>query len=324
MINEGSVRYDFNIDCVANQLRKLNAHRILLQMPDGLKPYALSIASELEKRGFEVLISGSSCYGACDIADVEAQKVKADAIVHFGHYPHGIINTLTNVVFEPVKIILDNLDQLAETLASYLKGKGFKTVGLVANAQHVHDLPKLSQILQRLGIGALIDAETRGLILGCDVSAALSLMEHVDCIVFIGCGYFHPLGIALKADKPVILADPLSMRIEEVTHLVKRVEHVKWSAIYKARKAKVFGVITSLKAGQFNLDLALKAVNLIRKRGLCAYLITADEITWERLASFTEVEAFIVVGCPRIALDNRELFGKPIIDYSELSAILNA
>ncbi|MBI4399825.1 diphthamide synthesis protein, partial [Candidatus Micrarchaeota archaeon] len=59
--------------------------RVLLQFPEGLKSKALKIAKKYEKKGYEVFISSSPCYGACDIAIEEAKACKADKILHFGH-----------------------------------------------------------------------------------------------------------------------------------------------------------------------------------------------------------------------------------------------
>ena len=317
-----ALQYDFNIRDIIKRLKELNAKRVLLQMPNGFKPYAFIIAEELEKAGFEVFISSSPCYGGCDIAEVDALKIKADAIVHLGHYPFLALTSI-NVVYEPVNLIM-NIEQLAERLASILRREGFKVVGLLANAQCLHGLKEISRFLHNKGFKVFIDEKSKGLVLGCDVSAAISISDKVDCLVFIGSGYFHPLGIALKVEKPVLLADPLSMRIEDVRPLTKKMERLKWSAILKAKKARVFGIVVSLKTGQFNIDLALKAVEKIKAKGLQAFTITADEISWERLSAFTEAEAYVIVGCPRIATDNREIFGKPVLDISELDAVLNA
>jgi diphthamide biosynthesis enzyme Dph1/Dph2-like protein len=50
-----------------------------------LKRQAHGIAIALRKAGFEPIVSGDPCYGACDIP--EGLRKYADIIVHFGHAP---------------------------------------------------------------------------------------------------------------------------------------------------------------------------------------------------------------------------------------------
>lgn len=70
------------------KLRKENKKLlVLLQFPDGLKPYATVIADYIEeKTNVQCLIWLGSCYGACDVpVQVERLKPKIDLIIQFGH-----------------------------------------------------------------------------------------------------------------------------------------------------------------------------------------------------------------------------------------------
>jgi 2-(3-amino-3-carboxypropyl)histidine synthase len=80
-----SIDYDLELDKVAAQIKKENAKRVCIQLPDGLKPKAMDICSELKKKAdAEIIIWLGYCFGACDIpSDVE--KLGVDLIVQFGH-----------------------------------------------------------------------------------------------------------------------------------------------------------------------------------------------------------------------------------------------
>ena len=67
------------------EITKLGAKRVLLQLPEGLKPEGPRLAEIVEKTGALPIISADPCYGACDIAIDEAESLGADLIVHFGH-----------------------------------------------------------------------------------------------------------------------------------------------------------------------------------------------------------------------------------------------
>ena len=80
-------KYDLELDRIVAEIKKKNAKLVLLQFPDGLKPYAISVVDYLENRtNAEFLIWLGSCYGACDtpILGKELDK-KIDLVIQFGH-----------------------------------------------------------------------------------------------------------------------------------------------------------------------------------------------------------------------------------------------
>ncbi len=81
-------KYDLELKRVISEIKKKKAKLVLLQFPDGLKPYATSLVDFLEKtlKGkVEFLIWFGSCYGACDVPVLGELKPKIDLIVQFGH-----------------------------------------------------------------------------------------------------------------------------------------------------------------------------------------------------------------------------------------------
>ena len=59
--------------------------KVGVQLPDGLKPRAAEIAEMLEERGYKVIVSGETCFGACDI-DMNLLG-DVDVLLHFCHSP---------------------------------------------------------------------------------------------------------------------------------------------------------------------------------------------------------------------------------------------
>ncbi len=75
------MNYDFEIEKIVNEIKEQKAKRVLLQLPDGLKPKATQIVNELRKKtNAEIMIWAGSNFGGCDIP-----QVKVDLIVNFGH-----------------------------------------------------------------------------------------------------------------------------------------------------------------------------------------------------------------------------------------------
>ena len=80
-------KYDLELDRIIKEIKKSKAKFVLLQFPDGLKPYATAVVDYLrEKTKAEFLIWLGSCYGACDTpVGIEKLKPKIDLVIQFGH-----------------------------------------------------------------------------------------------------------------------------------------------------------------------------------------------------------------------------------------------
>lgn len=77
-------QYDLDLDSIIKTIRKDNAKKVLLQFPDGLKPYSLAIVDYLKNEvDADLFIWFSTCFGACDIPAVSEKDF--DLIVQFGH-----------------------------------------------------------------------------------------------------------------------------------------------------------------------------------------------------------------------------------------------
>ena len=73
---------------VIKLIKKENAKIVLLQFPEGLKPYAVAVVDYLKERALKVvfLIWIGSCYGACDTpVGLEKLKPQIDLVIQFGH-----------------------------------------------------------------------------------------------------------------------------------------------------------------------------------------------------------------------------------------------
>lgn len=79
--------YEIDLDGVVDEVKKTKSKTVLLQFPEGLKPYATSVVDYLEKKTNSLyLIWMGSCYGACDTpVGIENLKPKIDLVIQFGH-----------------------------------------------------------------------------------------------------------------------------------------------------------------------------------------------------------------------------------------------
>ena len=92
-------------------------------------------------------------------------------------------------------------------------------------------------------------------------------------------------------------------------------------AIEKVKQARKIGVIISTKLGQHfgSFDYVLEKLKKIGKEGV---LISMNEVTNDKLVNLYDIEAFVELACPRIAVDDYSKFSKPVITIREFAYLV--
>lgn len=295
--------------------------KILLQFPEGLKQHALEYAQKYESEGHEVFLSGSSCYGACDLALDEAEAVGAEKIIHFGHAPFLKAELPIEVEYVEWHVDVD-LERFREAAVKIKQS----SVVLATTVQHIHQIKEMKKILEAAGkqvhIGKGLLAHHPGQVLGCDAAAITSVAKKAKAIVFVGDGQFHSL--AINSEKPVFAIHPKSGSLEQINENIEKLRKRRKGTILKAVDAECFGILVSTKPGQFHLDAAKKIKSSLESSGRRAEILVSSEISPLALNNFISFDCYVVTACPRIA-DDREMFGKPVLNpgmFAELMGII--
>lgn len=77
--------YDLEEEKIIKKIREKNYKKVLLQLPDGLKPQAKEVVPRIEQEtGAIVLVWFGTNFGACDLP-IGLQAIGIDYIVAFGH-----------------------------------------------------------------------------------------------------------------------------------------------------------------------------------------------------------------------------------------------
>jgi 2-(3-amino-3-carboxypropyl)histidine synthase len=315
-------QFDFEEERVKKEILKLGAKRVLIQLPEGLKPCAPYLAKIVAKFGALPIISADPCYGACDLATTEAEAIGADLIIHYGHSKLLKYERTPTIYVEARATI--NVDGVVEKALPMLEK--WRKIGLTTTVQHVQTLDVAREILLHAGKTVIIGDAGRlnypGQVVGCDYSNAKSIAKDVEAFMFIGGGRFHALGVALSTAKPTIIADPYEERVYSVNEEASKIIKQRWAAIQEAEKAKHFAVLVGLKPGQKKLEEALEIKRKLEEKGKKACLLAAREITPESLMEFPTVEAFVNTACPRISMDEPSKFKKPVLTVNEALVVV--
>jgi len=304
-------------DRLLEVIRGRNSKTVGLQFPVGLRTKAVELAQELEaKAGVTCLVSADPSFGACDVADMPV-----DLIVHLGHAPMPHLRYNRVFFFDLPGPPLGSMAfvDAAEPMLP-------KRVGLLTTTQFRGWLPAIQAYLEKKGHVIRIGQPDRrvayaGQLLGCDYHTATVVERDVDGYLYIGTGDFHPLGVAILVDKPVIIADPERGTARDLKEVRDRILRQRHAAIVRAQEAGVFGIIVSKKIGQARMDMATGLKALAEKHGKQANLFLMDLVGPELLQGY-RVDAWVNTACPRIAIEDVLLYKQPMLTPQEFEIVL--
>ncbi len=309
-----------DVDKVIRKINSRDAETVGLQFPEGLKMQAVKIAKQIEvETEATVIISGDPCFGACDVSDYK-MKGSVDLIVHYGHTPLPLKYEVPTLFIEA----FSNIDIKKSLEKSLDELKGYSRIGLVTTTQHLHLLAEIKDYLEDNGKEVILGSSPstrKGQVLGCNFSSIKDL--DVEAFLFVGSGNFHPLGINLFSNTPVLALDPYNNEIRKMDEYADRILRIRFARITKARTATKWGIIVSSKEGQYRMSLAKEIKKTLEDNGMEAYIILADHINPDILLPYLELEAFVVSACPRIAIDDSQMYKKPLLTPQELEIVLN-
>ena len=293
---------------------------VSLNGPDGILPQIQQTAMNITKKfAIPAYVLADTTWGTCDL-NSNAGKILGTGIqFNIGH-------TINTESIEKNVILIDafddvEFDSVAKKCAEILSGK---TIGLVTDSQHLHQMEKVKEILTNNGVNVKIGKGggqlNDGQVFGCEFYPATKLKEEVEYYVFLGQSNFHASGIALSTNMPTYVLDPYFNEVREVTEFAQKLKKKATLAIYKAAEANSFGIIVGLKEGQLSKLFALKFKKELEKEGKTVQLFALTDITSERLNNLKGIDAFIQVACPRISTDNQ--FDKPVLSSPQGNALL--
>ena len=307
---------NFEIDYLTKKLKELKPKKVLVQLPEGIKQNAFEIAKVFQDLNIEAVFSGETCWGACSIAETEAKDINADLIVHFGHAE--FIESDFPILYIEVKDELDLKPILEKSLKNL---ENFKTIGLSYSIQHRHDIENVINfykenkkeviLSEKIGNVAYV-----GHIVGCQYKGLKAIEEKVDCFVILG-NNFHSMGAAISVEKPVVLIDVYNNEVRDMKGVREKIIKQRMISVDKFKHAKKIGIISEIKPGQKIFGAPESLVKKFKDKGKEVVLITMSEMTPDKLMNFYYVDAFVVLACPRIPIDDFAKYEKPIITFKE-------
>jgi len=305
---------------IFDEIKKRKPVSVAINGPDGILPKVQLTASKIMSRfGIPAYVLADTTWGSCDLNSNGAKILGAEILFNVGHTI--TMDTMDNNVIMINAFDDISFDKVASKCVKLLKGK---TVSLITDSQHLHQIDIVKKILEDEGITVKIGKGkgqlNDGQVFGCEFYPAMETRETVDANVFLGQSNFHAAGIALSTAKPTYVLDPYFNEVREISEFAKKIQKKATLSIYKAAEANTFGIIVGLKEGQLSKVSALKFKRELEKEGKTVQLFALTDITNDRLQNLQGIDAFIQVACPRISTDNH--FDKPLLSTPQALALL--
>jgi 2-(3-amino-3-carboxypropyl)histidine synthase len=312
--------YDMDLKRVVAKINTIKAKNIGLQFPEGLKTQAIDVADKIESAtGVNVIIYGDPCFGACDASNSKTDSL-VDLIVHYGHTALPLKYNVPILFIEAYSKV-----KVEESLKKSLKLlKNYSKIALSTTTQHLHLLDEFKDFFEDHGKEIAIGSSKstrKGQVLGCNFSSIKNL--DAEAYLFIGSGNFHPLGIHLFTKSPVIATDPYTGQSHDISEFSDKILRIRFARIVKSEEVEKWGILVSSKEGQYRMELAKEIKKILEDMNKKAYIILLDNVNPDVLLPYMDLGGFIVTACPRIAIDDSQMYKKPLITPKELEIVLN-
>lgn len=299
---------------VVERLRKAGAKKVFVQFPEGLKLRIQDIAKDLEKAGFDVVLSLERCWGGCDIRPNEAKLLGCDAILHIGHSDFGLKSDI-RIVYWDYSHDIDPVPALEKEIGKLEK---HGSIGLVSSVQFTAAMEKVKRYLESRGKKVFTSKgeKNEGQVLGCRVGAGKAVEDKVDCFLCVSAGKFYPMGLALKTEKPVFNLDVEKGQLYDMNDVKKKMMKVAaWNLAF-FNESKKIGLLVSWKSGQMLGD-PFKTKRVLERRGKEIFVLAFDELSTDKLEGL-KLDFLINFCCPRMGIDDQEKYKIPMLNYSDI------
>jgi len=318
--------YNFEIKKTLWRIRRCQAKRVAIQLPEGLLLFACPISDLLERFGqVEIFVFADVTYGACCVDDFAARALGCELLVHYGHsclVPVDVTSKspseqeagTTQVMYVFVDVNFD-VEHMVESIKLEFPDPSSR-LAILGTIQFSGTLHLAKTELDKFYSTPVLVPQARplssGEVLGC-TSPTLP-QDELDAFIFVADGRFH-LESAMIANPmlPALRYDPYSKVFTREAYDSPALLSIRLKDINRAKKAERWGVILGTLGRQGNPLILRRIVNAIKetKPNAQVAVILLSELSSAKLSAMEEqVEAWVQIACPRLSIDWAEAFSK--------------
>ncbi|KAI5371003.1 putative diphthamide synthesis DPH1/DPH2 [Septoria linicola] len=282
---------------------------------------------EIEER---LCILGDTSYGACCVDEVAAEHTDAEVVVHYGRSCLSPTARLPVIYVFTAKAL--NLDSVVASFKQTYQDQDSK-VCLMADIPYSHHLDELHTRLAQEGYTQLFKTE----ILHDPASPIPNRTTPPDtkdnAEALKDYSIFHisepPTSLLLILSSriksmhifPTTSPSTITTTIEaSTTHLLRR----RYALITRLASTPIFGILINTLSVRNYLSALQHCQSLISRAGKKAYVFVVGKVNAAKIANFSEIGGWVVIGCWESSLIESKEFYRPIITPFELKLALQA
>jgi diphthamide biosynthesis protein 2 len=302
----------------------LRRDEVVESLAHGVEQTTLDEPNDEEEKLF---ILGDTSYGACCVDEVTAEHVDADVVVHYGR------SCLSPTARLPVIYVFTtrplDFSPLLDTFRSTYPDKNGKVI-LMADIPYSNHLPRLFETLEQEGYTSVYVTSIVH-----NPSSPLPNRTAPTDISDLNDG-LREYKLFHISDPPPSLLLTLSSRVGAVhiypTETASAPEAILASSTMTLRRryalltslntASVFGILVNTLSVKNYLHILEHVKQQIETAGKKSYTFVVGKINAAKVANFSEVDGWVVIGCWESSLIESKDFWKPIITPFELSLAL--
>ena len=353
----------YEIQKTLDEIRSRQWRRIALQFPDGLLHDAPRVYQQLSRRlgvvekgpvpekesqdsplqdGMsnlavgeqaqepKLFILGDTSYGSCCIDEIAAEHADADAVVHYGRA--CLSPTARLPVFHVFTRSDLDLEQVISSFVQTFPGKDAKVL-LTADVSYANHIPTLHSKLKERGYINLFAAE-----LIHDPSSPVpnrTVPEEVQKSSEMLAAW----SVCHLAQPPTSLLLTLSSRVEAfhvfpaeststsasftVSRTTAAMLRRRYALVTSLATVGIWGILINTLSVKNYMHIVDHVKDSIAAAGKKSYMFVVGKLNAAKVANFSEIGGWVVIGCWESSLIDSQDFYKPVITPFELNLALS-
>ncbi|KAG5671346.1 hypothetical protein PVAND_001549 [Polypedilum vanderplanki] len=305
-------------------IREKFLSRICLQFSDEILNLSVEIESQLRKHvDSNIFILADTSYGSCCVDEIAAAHIQADGIIHFGHACLSKVTRLPVLYIFPknevdvekfVAQFIANIPDRNEKVFIFYDVGSYHVIDSIANRLHQSNY-------MNIDIGKLAENEEADIL--CWSLKNNQTTENYTC-VYLGKDNqsFFNISMGIKCKK-WLLYDIECNTMQEVQAMDTKFLMKRSHYIEKCKDAQTIGIVAATLTSKGYLDIIKHIQELASKRYKKTYIFSVGKVNAAKLANFSDVDVFVLVGCSENNLYNSREFYKPLISVFEAEMALN-
>jgi len=309
--------YNFEVHKTVWRLRKEGVRAVALQFPEGLLMYSCALADIFRRFGGvrHAYVLGDVTFGACCVDDLSAAALGADFLVHYGHsclVPVDATRLPCMYVFVDIKCDVGHL--VATVRHNFEPAQRLALAGTIQFASSMQEARVALAETHPNIVVPQAKPLSPGEVLGCTAPALPNNAEGFDALLFVADGRFHLEAMMIaNPTLPAYRYDPYARVITREEYDQQGMRAVRRRAVEAAKGARIFGVVLGTLGRQGNPRIVEQLCAELEQQGKEHVVVLLSEISPQKLAMMTGVDAWIQVACPRLSIDWGEGFALPTL-----------